>query len=213
MKFGLGYDTETIGLPQWHEPSGGENQPHLVQLAAKLINLEDRSTTALMNTLIKPDGWEWDENNEAFKVHGITVEQCMDEGISEVEAVQIFFDLWKLGGDEVIRIGHNESFDRRLIRIATKRYPELAEFEEPWHDLAKDRSFCTMWKSINIVKAPKTMKQIKRGIRGKYKQPKLSEAYEHFVGEPLVGGHDAMIDVDACMQVYWGIKHWQEEAK
>ncbi|MEA3044540.1 MAG: polymerase subunit epsilon [Sphingomonadales bacterium] len=29
----LGYDTETTGLPAWHDPSDAPHQPHVIQLA------------------------------------------------------------------------------------------------------------------------------------------------------------------------------------
>ncbi len=87
----LVYDTETTGLPDWSQPSESPQQPHLVEIAALLF---DGSTEIeAFHALVKPDGWAWDADNEAFKTHGITVERCMDEGIPEPEAVARFLAL------------------------------------------------------------------------------------------------------------------------
>jgi len=181
----LFYDTETTGIPDWGSPSEGATQPHIVQLAAILTDLETMEDVGTMNTLIIPNGWEWDDANEAFLIHGITAERARIEGIPEVEAVEKFFELWNRD-DEAIRVGHNESFDRRMIRIATKRYPELAHHEHPWYSVAKERSFCTANKSTKAMG----------------KRPKLAAAYLHFTGEELEGAHDAMADAQACRSIY-----------
>ena len=205
MSNGLFFDTETTGLPDWHNPSDGEQQPHIVQLAAKLIDLDSRDVIDEMDVLVIPDGWEWDENNEAFKTHGITMERCQEEGISEVEAVEAFFVLWARGGEDVIRIGHNEPFDRRIIRIATKRYPELNEFMDPWKELPKDRSYCTMYKTTKTVGIPATPAMHASG-RHFNKNPSLAEAYEFFLHKELEDAHDAMVDVNACIEVYFAFQ-------
>ena len=195
MRLGFAYDTETTDLPIWNEPSEGENQPHIVQLAAKLVKLDDRQLVDEMNILIIPDGWEWDENNEAFQIHGITVERCRAEGVPEVEAGLAFFHMWERGEEldpGIIRIGHNEVFDRRIIRIATKRYPQLAQFTDPWHDVPKDRSYCTMYRSKKAF--------------GLKKIPKLVDIYKQVTGKEHVNAHDAMGDVDACLAVFWAIQ-------
>jgi DNA polymerase-3 subunit epsilon len=38
------------------------------------------------------------------------------------------------------------------------------------------------------------------------KSPKLSEAYRHFLGEDLIGAHDALVDVRACRRIYDHLK-------
>ena len=67
------YDTETTGLPDWNQPSEAPQQPHLVEIAALLFD----GTTEIeaFHTLVRPDGWNWDADNEAFKTHGITAER------------------------------------------------------------------------------------------------------------------------------------------
>jgi DNA polymerase-3 subunit epsilon len=47
----------------------------------------------------------------------------------------------------------------------------------------------------------------KRG--GSFKQATLSEAYEFFTGKKLEGAHDAMVDVRACMEVYFSCIDWK----
>lgn len=207
MKLGFVYDTESTGIPDWHNPSGGEDQPHIVQLVAKqLIDLETREEINMMNQIVKPDGWIIPD--EAAEIHGITTEMAAEKGEDEEVVVLEFFSMWTTAcamDPKVLRIGHSEVFDRRIIRIATKRIPGLSEFEEPWHSLPKDRSYCTMYKSTKAVGIPPTNKM---RASGRYfnKNPTLTEAYEHFTGKPMEGAHNALADVDACIEVYFGIQ-------
>lgn len=211
-QLGLVYDSETSGIPDWHKPSGGENQPHIVQLVAMIVNLETREVLDVMNELVKPDGWTIPD--DVIEVHGITNEAAEENGHPEEDVVRCFFGMWTKACDEsmhtCLRIGHNESFDRRMIRIATKRIPGLSGFEEPWHGLAKKRSFCTAYKSSKAVGIPPTDK-MKASGRHFNKTPTLGEAYEHFTGEPLENAHDALVDVEACLKVYWAIQDLKEK--
>jgi DNA polymerase-3 subunit epsilon len=68
----LGYDTETTGLPLWHNPSDDPRQPHLIQLAMILFDMEGREVARWAN-LVKP-GPDAVQAPEAFAAHGISLE-------------------------------------------------------------------------------------------------------------------------------------------
>ena len=183
----LGFDTETTGLPVYSEPSGGENQPHLVQLAAILINADTREEVASMDVIIKPDGWVIPD--DVAKIHGITTEYANQVGIPEKMALEMFLELQS----GATRISYNKSFDQRIIRIATKRFSN-DDVIESWAD--KENFHCAMIAARPVVKCPAKTK-------GKFKNPKLQEAYEHFFGESFEDSHSAMADTRACMKVHW----------
>jgi DNA polymerase-3 subunit epsilon len=189
--FALFYDTETTGLPLWKEPSDHVDQPHIVQLAAKLVNLATREVLKSMDVIIRPDGWVIPD--DVIAVHGITNERAAAEGIPEAEAIDQLLAMW---GD-VELIGHNESFDRRIVRIATKRHidprdPDLAiPVSDEWKAA---KSYCTCYKARAHTKLDKN------------KLPKLTEAYQHFFGKPMEGAHSAGGDVDGCIAVYFAIQ-------
>lgn len=181
----LPFDTETTGLPLWQEPSGHEDQPHLVQLAALLVNKDTRGITGQMDVIIKPDGWIIPD--ETAVIHGITTERAMDEGIPEAEALEMFLELYR---QSHLRICHNTTFDNRMIRIALKRYqPDLISDEE-WKD--KSRYYCTLINS--------------RKVMGGKSGHTLAEAYKHFTGEDFEDAHTALADTKACLGVYWAIQ-------
>lgn len=185
---GLFYDTETTGLPLFSEPSEDPRQPHLVQLAACLVDLDTRATIASMDIIVRPDGWEIPEDVTA--IHGITTERAKDAGISESLAVEMLLELWA----DRTRIGHNQTFDARIIRIALMRHnTKIGRDPEQWKS---GKAECTQAMSTPILNV----------ARQKSKTANLREAYLHFTGSELAGAHNAMVDVQACMAVYFAIK-------
>lgn len=194
MSHALFYDTGTTGMPLWDKPSDHPDQPHLVQLAACRVDLDTRKVISSINLIVRPNGW--DIPKEVSAIHGITADFAMQVGVDEGAALGVFLDMW--GG--IKRIGHNEGFDARIIRIAQRRH--LDDGLDKWKGSEAE---CTATLATPIVKCPPTAKMLKAG-RKHYKKPTLSEAYQHFMGTPLDGAHDAMVDVQACMDIYFAIK-------
>lgn len=183
MKKALFYDTETTGMVLWKEPSEHPDQPHIVQIAAKLVDLDTRRVLGRMSHIIRPDGWTIPD--EVVRIHGITTEMAMDCGIAAVDALSIFRDMCGvLAGGE--RIAFNESFDARIIRIALKRMPQLGVDPDRWKDMP---SYCPMRPAQKIM-----------GV-GKF--PRLTEAYAFFTGGASPkDAHDAWGDVEMLEVVY-----------
>lgn len=69
-----------------------------IQLGASLMDIETGGEIAKYNAYIKP-GKSWDENDRAFKIHGITYEQAMS-GLTPEQALKSFFNI----------MGHDYSF-------------------------------------------------------------------------------------------------------
>lgn len=184
------FDTETTGIPDYKAPSESEHQPHLVQLGAILVESDTRKELQVLDVIIKPDGWSWDDSDTsedgAFKAHKITMERAMDEGIPEIEALDQFMEIHKKSG---LRVAHNTTFDNRIIRIALKRYrPDLIPDEE-WKD--KSRYHCTMV-------------EYSKRFGGKW--PKLVEAYKHLTGKEIEAAHTAIGDTRSCMAIYFALQ-------
>lgn len=200
---GLFYDTETTGLPLFSEPSEDPRQPHIVQLAAVLANLETGEELSSMDVLVKPEGWTIPE--EVVAIHGITTEKALDAGIREVDAITMLLDLHERAR---LRIGHNEPFDARIVRIALLRHFTEPTDADRWKDAP---AACTQRLSTPILKLPPTEKMRAKGMRGN-KSANLREAYLHFTGQPLDGAHSAMADARGCMAVYLAIMKQQAVA-
>jgi DNA polymerase-3 subunit epsilon len=205
MKTILAYDTETTGLPLFSQPSSHPDQPRVTQIAAKLIEEETRTVLGSMDVLIQPDGWTIPD--EVQKLTGITMERAHKFGVPIERALHLFMDLWG-GADE--RVAHNESFDMRMLRIEIVRHPYFsmqAINDVPFADYWKAaQAYCTATNSTSILNLPPTPKMV-AARRNHPKTPNLGEAYEYFTGKKLVGAHNAMVDVDACIEVYYGIQN------
>jgi DNA polymerase-3 subunit epsilon len=186
MSLILFYDTETTGLPLFKEPSEHPDQPHIVQLAAALVDTDTRKTVSSIDVIIRPEGWAIPE--EMTAIHGISTEYALDVGIYMSDAIKTFINLW----NGRLRVGHNQSFDARMIRIAQHQFGYFTDEElDLWKNGEK---FCTMYESKPYTQLPKN------------KHPKLQEAYMHFFGKEFDGAHSAMADVNACIAVYFAIK-------
>lgn len=208
MNLALFYDTETQGLPLFKEPSEHPGQPHIVQIAALLVDLDTRQTISSMDVVIRPNGWTIPD--EVAAVHGITTEHAEAVGIEEVTAIEMFMALW--AGPGRLRIAHNEQFDARILRIALKRFYDKPDHVLPVSDTWKEGiADCTAKLATPICQIPPTAKMVKAGFN-KFKTANLSEAYKHFTGRELENAHSAMADVMACRDVYFAIQDLKGEA-
>lgn len=202
QNLGFFYDTETSGLPKFGMPSEHPDQPHIVQLAAALVDLDSREIVASLDLIVRPDGWTIPD--EVAAVHGITTEHAVAVGVPESLALSMFLELWR----GRTRIAHNEQFDARIVRIAQHRAGELEADLEAWKNGTAE---CTARLATPIVKAPPTAKMLAAG-RTHYKTANLGEAVQFFTGKPLENAHSAMADVLGCMAVYFAIQDLQLEA-
>jgi DNA polymerase III subunit epsilon len=196
MKLALFYDTETTGLPTGRLADDHPAQPHIAQLGACLVDLDepDRIISSL-DVIVQPDGWTIP--TEASDVHGITTAYAREVGIDEAVAVQLMNRMWQRA---TVRIGHNEQFDAQILRIAMVRHRH--GLERAW---SIGEAECTARLATPIMKLPPTARMVAAG-RNHPKTPNLGEAYRHFTGRELVGAHSAMVDVRACMDVYFAIQ-------
>ena len=182
----LFYDTETTRLPLFKEPSDHPDQPHIVQLAAALVDSDTQKTISSINLLAIPESWVIPDEMSA--IHGITTDMAANYGVEEINVLRIFLKLW-CSCD--FRVAFNESFDARIIRIAQHRYNPTEEKLEAWKN---GRAECAMYGSRPYTNLPKN------------KLPKLIEAYQHFFGKGFDGAHNAMNDVNALIDVYFAIQ-------
>ncbi len=177
------FDSETSGLPVWGKPSGDDCQPHIVQLAALVVDADTRKVENMMDVIIKPDGWVIPQ--EVIDIHGITNDHADELGVPEERALSTFFGLW--AGAK--RVAHGTTFDNRIIRIAAKRFRQ--DSVDPWKAGEYE---CTGQLAKKVM-----------GISSR-RIPKLSEAYSHFFGKEPEVSHQALPDAKSCMEIYWAIK-------
>lgn len=186
----LGFDTETSGLPNFHEPSDDPGQPHLLQIAAALYDLAGREVHRL-SKIVKP-GEGCVIHPKALEAHGITLERAHAEG---ADPVQVARDFIEMARQATLIVGHNVSFDVRIKRIHAARHLGFK-----WDKPAP--TFCTMYKSTGFTRIPATEAMRASGRFG-FKVPSLMEAHQHFFGEGFDGAHDAVADVEASMRIFW----------
>jgi len=189
------YDSETQNLPLFSQPSEDQRQPHIVQLAAIVVDLDTREQLSSMNTIIRPDGWTIPE--KVSKIHGITTERALADGIPEADALDMFLSLW----GQQLRVAHNEQFDARIVRIAQSRFGYSETDLALWKG---GKALCTQRMATPIMKLPPTPKMRAAGFF-KHKSANLQEAFTYFTGAPFENAHSAMADVKACFAIYFAI--------
>lgn len=207
MNPALFYDTETTGLPLFSEPSEDPRQPHIVQLAALLVDLDTRKTMASIDVIVRPDGWTIPDDVAA--IHGITTEHALDVGIGESMALGLLLELWgETRATQRLRIGHNEQFDARIVRIALMRYED-----EPLADRWKaGAAECTARMATPICALPPTEK-MKAAKRFHHKTPNLTEAVAHLLSANLANAHSALADAQACRDIYFAMTGKPQECE
>lgn len=181
------FDTETDGP----KPSA-----NCLQLAGKLIDSQLKKITTF-NTIINapishiPQG--------ASNVHGLYVDNLQRMGISQDTAFSYFIE--HANNCDII-VAHNVIYDFGIMRTMATQLNKLDIFEDV---LSKKEIVCTMKLATDIVQLPPTAKMKAVGMNN-FKPPKLEEVYKFFFKKKLSGAHDAMVDVEACIKIFFKIK-------
>lgn len=187
MKQDLFLDFETTGLPEFKTPSDDPVQPHIVQMAIIIADTNTQEIKQSVDVIIKPDSWEITQ--ETTDVHGISHEYAMDVGVPEEMAIDLLI-AWLYTCDK--HVAYNSTFDRRIARIALKRYKD----EETMQGLYDHPYECAMIAS-------------RKHLGGK--NPKLVDAYRDICGKNLIDAHSAMADTLACKEIHYKLQELNAE--
>lgn len=191
----LAVDTETSGLWRSDIAPDDERQPHVVQIALLLMD-NFGAPLQSVNLVVRPQGYVIPP--EVSRIHGITTERAERTGVSLRLAVAAWTNLRALAD---LTIGYNFlSFDLPILDQAMRRAGA------PHAHHAQFRYIDVKELADPIMRLPPTERMRRTGYGNKTKAPKLSEAYEYFVGRPIEGAHDAMVDVLACAAVFFEIE-------
>lgn len=172
----LYYDTETTGK--------NPNEAHIVQLAAILLDETGRpmgTYSAICKPVIPVPA-------EALAIHGLTDEIIERFAVPEKSLLSTFARLVDMA-DTIA--GHNVQYDDKVTHNAYIR--TFDRVPEKFTSLPR---YCTMEASTNICRLPGR-------YPGKYKWPRLDEAYRILVDpEGFEGAHDALADIQATIAVH-----------
>ena len=191
------FDTETTGLPEENNVSILDTfrWPYIVQLSFIYYDSEINDIIDYYDTIIKlPENITIPE--DSIKIHGITNETMREKGISIRTALKKFNDILKVCD---IVVGHNISFDKRMIMVESIRnkisqYFTRGEYKKP--------EYCTMKSSKNICK----IKMVNYKGEHYFKNPKLLELYKYIFKEEPKNLHNSFVDVLLCLRCYFMIR-------
>jgi DNA polymerase III epsilon subunit-like protein len=193
----LVFDTETSGLPE----NGASiydlsKWPYIIQLSYILYDLSNNSS------LIKNNYIKIDESviitQESHNIHNISRESLNAQGINIVPALKEFNECLKKCD---IVVGHNISFDKRLIFVECLRHNIKQYFTQfVANEKIQKPEFCTMKNTAQFCK----LERLSKTNQVYNKMPKLSELYALlFPNEPLPKDlHNSLIDVAMTLRCY-----------
>lgn len=183
----LFFDTETTGLPRnWNAPvSDLSNWPRLVQIAWLLYDADGKKVLG-KNHIIKPQGFTIPK--EAARIHGITTERAINQGVSLKSALEDFSEALEQAN---YLVAHNMRFDEKIVGAEFLRMGLS-------HRLPQTAKICTMAETTNYCKLP--------GNYGDYKWPKLSELYFKLFNDNFEEAHNASVDIEACAECFWELR-------
>jgi DNA polymerase-3 subunit epsilon len=182
----LVFDTETTGLVDFKNPDDVDKQPHLVQLAAQLVDPE--TVWSKVELIVRPPV---KIPKAASDVHGIDERVATKYGVPTRVAVAMFNNLLRVA-DRIA--GHNIDFDLAVMFAEYKRNNAPLDLFTTDNKSPDYRPrICTMRTAEGVLKLPGKFPD-------SYKWPTLSEAFAYFTGETF-DAHDAGEDVDATITV------------
>lgn len=191
----LFYDTETSGFISGQKTFDDPTQAWCVQIGALLTNEEE--VLEELNIIIKANGRDMNPHAEA--IHGISIEKADAEGISELEAVNLFGPMLRKAE---MTVCHNADFDWKYVYQLMQRNLNNDQLTDEarsafYLDLPR---FCTM-KDSRIKSYVGALNKT-----GKIKWPKLIELYNKLFEKDFENAHDAMADITATKECFFELK-------
>lgn len=189
----LVFDVETTGLPIGKNPSISEldNWPYIVQLSYIMYDASKNEIDLSYNEIIKiPEYVEI--SNESIKLHNITMERNQRIGVNIRVALQTFNRVLQQAD---IVVGHNISFDKRMIMVECARNLVYHRFNNKG---IKKVEYCTMKNSVDVCRIERFTKNGEKY----FKYPTLSELYNNLFKEIPKNTHDSFMDVLLCLRCY-----------
>lgn len=177
------FDTESTGLPPRSRPihdMDAWGRCRIVQMAWAVYAHTGELLAAKCFT-VRPDGFVVPAS--ATAIHGISHVEAVQSGVPIGDALRAFTsDLSRWRVDTLV--AHNIAFDHPLVAS------EMFRAGLPMHT----------FENFNIMCRYCTMMT---GTKPGGKWPRLGELYFEFFQKPMIGGHKADQDVDACAQIYF----------
>ena len=187
-------DTETTGLPTERNPSifSTDKWPHIIQLSYVVYDSVEHKVISLIDDIVKIDD-SVELTERSVELHQITREKCKQKGNDIVELLHKFNGF--LNKADIV-VGHNISFDKRMIMVECIRHNIRSAFS---NGSSKKPEYCTMKNSIDLCKIERT-----NSTSGEtyYKYPTLGELHNILFGTVPEGLHNSLEDVLACLRCY-----------
>ena len=192
----LCFDTETTGLPEGRHISIYETAkwPHIVQLSFMVYDTEKREVVQEYDEIIRI-GDNVELTPKSVEIHGITREIIEKRGIPIGQALCAF--KCALNNTDC-SIGHNLSFDKRLLIVESIRNKGFDASDDSIVQLHFGKEYCTMLNSIDVCK----IKMLRKDGSIYYKYPTLLELHKNLFRIKPHNAHNSKVDVLICLRCY-----------
>ena len=199
----LVFDTETTGLPKANNISiYQKNQwPHIVQISYIFYDLSNNYFEYKDHYIkIKPNVII---TEESYNIHKISYEYLKQHGKDIKEVLKEFNDY--LFNSDIV-VGHNLSFDKRMIFVECLRNKVDQKFTQFIDDEKVCKTeYCTMRNGTNLCNIIKLNKNNKTYI----KTPSLIELYSILFPTSIIPSnlHNSLIDILCTFRCYIKMAH------
>jgi DNA polymerase-3 subunit epsilon len=191
----MGYiviDTEGTGLFQMKNPDGttkssdDPGQPRMAEFAAVFTD-DDFNITGEYQSYIAPVGWDHEMPDEAYNVHGLSMDFLRENGKPVELALNVYTNAVET--ERRILLGFNQQHDGRQVRAELRRAGMNDLFEQT-------PNICAMRSITTNMKG-----QVKK-LNGKGGFPRLIDAAAHFgIPYPEDKRHTALEDARVTVAV------------
>ena len=201
----LVFDTETSDLPVKNSSIYETNNwPYILQLSYILLDTDTNKIITYKNDYVNiPDHVVISEGSH--KIQEISREKCNELGKPILVLLEEFN---KCLIDANIIVGHNISFDKRMVFVECIRnnYPQyFTQFMN--NTKIQKPEYCTMKNTVDLCKLGKINNRNNNLNINQYKYPTLKELYMKLFNTAPNNLHDSIIDVLITLRCYMQLIH------